>query len=562
MKKTLLNLSLLPFLSIWSHSAIGQVIGVQNVNFQNTGYTVEADGNVTLIKMDNIDFIYKQAIWVTGKSFGQDTINHLSAQQYRQSRVDFYPGPISSDSASYDHWNRTWTVTAAQVDSVKQGLYTIIPEAIKSWPVSGRAQYGESADLAPYQDVDDNGSYEPENGDYPLIKGDICSIAIFNDYNQRGFYRYWSFQMEGIAWHYMLEGNGIEQRAFFTEFELLNKSNTTYHEAWISMFADIDVGAAAANLNGTDIARHSVYAYPYASYAGRQYYHDKTPYAAVSILEGPAADAFDGRDNNWDGCVDGVSDGLGNCISEDPSNGIVEPTTMMSSMGYQNESFGHNRTPLIDAHYINYMHGLWSDGSNIMIETPSGFHSTSNGDGHNPGVAMGISHYVFPGNSFVPDPLFASLPIHDVNFFEAPTDTHDKRQLASAGKFTWEPNEKITFRFATLMGTVDTADYANIIDSIGSDIDKLLAVSRTLSQSEPVVEESNFILGQDKSHLYLTNPYSEDFSVELRDLSGRLVATDLANANSQMVIPIEGLPAGVYLLQIPDRSFVIKWVKP
>lgn len=531
------------------------------IDYQRTSYQVQADGNLNDLRGDGASMLYRSSLWISGTSFGTDTISHLSAQEYRQNRINFYAGPLSSDSLAGQYWNRTWTVTSGMIDSVKNGLYTTLPESVLNWPVSGRSQYSESQTLAPYVDVNNNGLYEPQSGDYPVIKGDICTIAIFNDWNPRGFFQYWAFEMEGIVWYYMLEGTDIEKRTVFTEYEIWNRSQNSYVDSWISIWGDLDVGAAAANLSGTDIARHTVYAYPYASFAGGQTFQDKTPWGAITILNGPYADLGDGVDNDWDGCIDGVSDGMGNCIQESAANGVYESTTMMHSMAYQNSTQGHNSVPQLDNHYRNYQLGRWPDGNSFLVENPSGFLSTNNGDGYNPGVAMGLSHYIFPGNSYVPDPSFASIPIHDINFFESPLEAHDKRVVGSAGPFTWDPGEKINFAYATVWGTVDTANFSDIIDSLGADIDKLTQAYQTIGNEEFEPRDIEFIVGQSSDYLHIQNPLQESYNLEIIDLYGRVLITGNVSANSETQINTTALVPGVYILRTPDSSYAIKWIK-
>ena len=44
-----------------------------------------------------------------------------------------------------------------------------MPRSVKNWPAIGRVDYGEFPDQAPFVDANNNGCYDPENGDYPSI---------------------------------------------------------------------------------------------------------------------------------------------------------------------------------------------------------------------------------------------------------------------------------------------------------------------------------------------------------------------------------------------------------
>ena len=48
------------------------------------------------------------------------------------------------------------------------------------------------------------------------------------------------------------------------------------------------------------------------------------PAVGFDFFQGPFADYFDGRDNDRDGCPDGVRNDEGNCIPENPVTGVNE----------------------------------------------------------------------------------------------------------------------------------------------------------------------------------------------------------------------------------------------
>lgn len=176
------------------------------------------------------------------------------------------------------------------------------------------------------------------------------------------------------------------------------------------------------------------------------------------------------------------------------------------------------------------------------------------------------SVYAYPYASFAgglnyPNPMMAALPNADVNFFESPGDSYDKRVIGSAGAFTWEPNEKITFAYATLWGTLDTAHFMDIIDSIGADIDQIKVFHQSIGVAEMEEVALEFLLGQDDDHLYIDNPYNESFEFEILDLNGRPLITGRMAASAKTQIRTTELPPGVYILCTTDAMFATKWIK-
>ena len=138
-------------------------------------------------KGSGINSIFAGNLWIAGVDAGNQV--HAACQTYRQNGVDFWPGPmdtinVSCPSAVYSSptWNRVWKVNKTTVDSFVLGLFgTNIPLSISSWPGNGDANYNQAKKLAPFYDVNNDGIYNPTQGDYPLIQGDQAIYFIYND---------------------------------------------------------------------------------------------------------------------------------------------------------------------------------------------------------------------------------------------------------------------------------------------------------------------------------------------------------------------------------------------
>ena len=106
-------------------------------------------------------------------------------------------------------------------------------------------------------------------------------------------------------------------------------------------------------------------------------------------------------------------------------------------MYYNNTASPISGNPDNATHFYNYMRALWKNGSELIIETPSGPGDQGNGDGF---VASGTgtpTRFAYPGMSY--DTTGAYPPYTPVDWWESPANQQDKRGLHSAGPFSLAP---------------------------------------------------------------------------------------------------------------------------
>lgn len=551
------NLTLLALFTLVSTSLFGQGWVPDTITFGDSYYIVEPDGTLLLFGSKNATYVYTESLHLGGIDAGGSL--HVSAQTYKQDRINFFAGPVSGDPSSMLYYGRTWTVTQNMIDSLRQGLYTVVPDAIANWPAHGRQQYGEPFYLAPFVDMDNNGYYNTGGGDYPFIKGDITTLALFNDQSVVDSSNGNVIGADGYFMYYMYDEPGISARALYRSVVVTNRSSHTYSEAYLSIFNDADAGGSQDDLSGTDIERHAIYSYNADDYDFMT--APKVPYCGTVLLEGPTADAGDGVDNNWDGCIDGF-DQSGNCIPENASAGLLERLTMTNSMYYNNTgdpvsgNYGVGNTDI-----YNYMRSLWRTGDSLRAETPSGLFNVNNGDGYEPNPSSQAVRYAYPGNSHSPSSIWA--PDQPINWFESPSNHEDKRVLLSMGPFTWEAGETINITSATFWGNVDSIQHINIIDSLTSDIDSILysLVSKPLSGSEFERDPVEMELRQNNGHLTILNPSDFAYELQVLNVSGQILMRSNVSAHSEAFLNCAHLPNGVYLIRTSDGEWTEKWIR-
>ncbi len=301
--------------------------------------------------------------WMAG--LDQNNQLHLAAQRYSQVGFDFFPGTlrVNSDEPSEnpDH-ARVWKVSKAEIDfhatHWNQSGY-VAPEAIMSWPGNGNSLYDEAPILAPFADINQNGYYEPTQGEYPVIRGEQAIYFIYNDaaapHSESGGEAL-GIEIHGMA-YVMRDSSSVTgisntDNTIFLHYTIINRSQNDYHQLKLAVFSDIDIGYAYNDFAGCDTLLDSYFIY------------------------------------NSSGC-DSVTSQNEHAYSD------VLPAMGLTFLSHKMQSFSvYNNTgtlpsycvdPETATHYWNVMNGLFRDGSPM----------TYGGNGYSGTIPV---KYMFPGD--------------------------------------------------------------------------------------------------------------------------------------------------------------------
>ena len=182
-----MKLKLLSFLIVITASKVlGQASGQLNINNINANVYSNGtlfDGAFEVPAGSFKNSIYLSSFWIGGKdSTGQ---LHIASQVYGQAGNDLFYGPIATNYSdpSYLLHDAVYKINRTTINDHilnYQNSGYIVPNELSRWPGNGNVANGEAASLAPYADINLNGTYDPANGDYPLIRGDqaIYFMAI------------------------------------------------------------------------------------------------------------------------------------------------------------------------------------------------------------------------------------------------------------------------------------------------------------------------------------------------------------------------------------------------
>lgn len=382
--------------------------------------------------------VYTSAIWLGGLDAGNNL--HTAAMTYRQQgAVDFFAGPLDTitglaDSANLVAYDRLWKVDRNMVylfqqnflnGNVTNGTYPI-PEPILTWPAQGTGNY--TRNLAPFIDYNTDGVYDPYDGDYPEITGDQMLWWVFNDTlaphtetNGAAF----GFEIHGKAYAFTCPTISTTDEAInyttFYQYKIINRSANTYHDMYIGLWTDNDLGNAADDYVGCDTLLDVGFVYNGDNDDdGAAGYGINPPMQNTMILKGPLADPGDGLDNNHNGTIDeqGETIGISHFVKYDGLNG--------SPTGY----------PSSTDDYYDYLNGVWKDGLPI----------TYGGDGRSNQNNL-PTNFMFSG---IPYDTAWTMPNVGI-------PSGDMRSVMSAGKFTIAPGEERTIDFAYVFTWDSTA---------------------------------------------------------------------------------------------------------
>ncbi len=293
--------------------------------------------------------IFSMNFWLGGYDDAGNL--HVSADRYYYNGEGmFLPGPYGflPNSSAY---NKIWKISKKQID------YHIahwddpgyqMPEVIQTWPAHGDVSNGESYILAPFVDVNQNGVYDPENGDYPFIYGDQALFYIITDKwgSTLSDAQKIGTEVRVMAFAYNT-GDSIIDNTFFIHYDILNKSLQNYHDVRFALNVDFDIGNAFDDYIGCDTSLNCFFVY-----------------------NGNDTDAYYGI--------------------KPPAAGVVFLSRKMTSFMYYSNGSGATGDPQTGPEYYRAMNSIWRDGTHLV----------AHGNGYDTSSAVtDTCMFAFPENS-------------------------------------------------------------------------------------------------------------------------------------------------------------------
>ena len=340
--------------------------------------------------------IFSNSMWIGGMR--EDTL-YLAAENYRGVGEDYWTGPISAvyqpeDIARYRVWKLNRPEIDYHISHYKDPNYEPI-ENIRTWPGNGKPDLGQALQLAPFFDQNNDGIYNPYEGDVPMIRGDQSLFFIFND----GRYphtetlgRNMDVEIHGNAYAFDTPQDSALFNTIFVHYDIYNRSSRTYDSTFFGIRNDFDLGFAWDDYMGCDVSRGSAYVYNDSPIDGNgepESYGENPPVQSMVILGGVMM-LDDGIDNPPGGCDESVNGfNFGDGIQDNERMGMTRFFYfIVGSAGPQ--IWDPDTAP----DFYNFLRGRWKDNSQVIY----------GGRGHSgdPDAVGPACRFVVPGAS---DPL-------------------------------------------------------------------------------------------------------------------------------------------------------------
>jgi len=366
MKKRLL------FLALWAITltgAMGQTSNSEIIDKGNFRALINSDGALfrnnslglplfEFPKFSGKNTGFLSSLWLAGINQNNDTC--VAATRYNQVGYDFWAGPIAQnyDTNYQIKYNRVWKVDREQINnhisSYQQPSYTL-PTVISSWPAQGNIANGEAPYIAPFFDTNNNGTYEPQNGDYPIVYGQQAAYFIFNDsrlpHTETGGTEL-GVEVHGMA--YVMDSvNADLKNTLFVKYNVFNRKNNDFDNFYLGKFDDLDLGFSNDDFIGCDSSRSTFYMYNGIISDGSGYSNE---FAKAPPVQG----------------VTFLNNDMTQFVFFNNTGGIVAMND-----------------PSLAKEYFSYLQGVWKDG------TPY----TYGGTGYNSGTGTPVK-FMFTGNPY------------------------------------------------------------------------------------------------------------------------------------------------------------------
>ncbi|MFZ4545814.1 MAG: T9SS type A sorting domain-containing protein [Bacteroidales bacterium] len=510
--------------------------------------------------------VFNHALWMAGIDAGNQL--HFAGERYRVDGADFFQGPISTlrDSTFAKKWNRVWNITKKEIQYHINNYSNVgyqPNDVIKNWPAHGDVSLGQTANIAPFYDLDHDGVYKPSAGDHPLIRGDETVFFVLNDsanIHSESKGDKLGIEIHAMAYAFDKPNDSLLFNTIFFHYDIVNRSQRNYHDTYLGLFADFDLGYARDDYVGSDIKNGMAYAYNGDSidqdWTGsngltHKGYGVHPPAIGLKVIGGPYM-PDDGIDNPKGGCDNSINGlNFGDNIVDNERFG------MTNFVYFNNSGSGYMTDPSVAIEYYDFMKGTWKDGTQMVF----------GGNGHI--VAGGVGpecNFMFPGNT---DTLCnwgtnGALPNGGYNqngFFwnEATTGNapDDRRGLPCIGPFTINAGQSIPLDYCFTFARDYTGDNLSSVELLQD----LVSTITTNPEDYISLPSTYFSINEQAKTTKLSvlpNPaqdwiivVSEEKAAQsflLYDYSGKLVLEGKLKTGKTQ-INIQSLKPGVYLLR-------------
>lgn len=421
----------------------------------------------------------------------------------------YTPGPIESSGIDFD---KVWKVKGQEIknliDDFADGMINDdIAEDILSWPAKGNPFYNGKLDqdLAPFKDSNDDGIYNPLDGDHPIIGYDLPHVIpqeMLYCVNHPIEYIWLNIEIQTIMYSLSCEEKAFLDNTIFTRHYIdLKKSDT--ENLYCSYFFDQEIGCPSDDYAGFDLKTQTAYAY----------------------------NRFTKDDSNQ-------------ACNNTEITMKVTPAQGTTILNHSFDSFFslHGGTGILpggqdwedDQYSFQFMNGFWPDGTPL----------TMGGNGYNPG-STDITKFAYTGNPLDGTGWIQNIP---------DSNNEDIRGIASLEYKNVQPNDVLILDMAHHFALDPALDNIQIIKPLLNQAEEL----RQLHESNYELACFSYIANEDsyENLVVYPNPAKdklnlvEDYNAAtfyIYNFLGKLIKQGTVNGQ---IIDVSDLNQGLYTLVI------------
>jgi hypothetical protein len=391
----------------------------------------------TYNQVPQVNSIFAAGTWMGGYDSGGNLL--LAAQTYRSNGNDYWAGPLdpvtgaASGCSDFDKiWKvQRWAVEQHIADYNDNGIIDGPTNlSLLEWPGRNNpnfaAQMGFSLpvneDLAPFYDVNNDGDYNPLDGDYPVFEqGNSNAIAeevLWSVFNDNGNLHTQTAGMplkaevQQTAYLFSCSNDPLLNKTLFVKHKVISRSALPIYDYYYGVWADFDLGCSHDDYIGTIPSKNTIYAY--------------------------------NADNNDDNpCGTAGQPGYG--VNPPVQALTILNHSLVKSIYHTNNPSSPTGDPASAIQYYRLLSGNFPDNTPL----------TSGGNGYNANDTNAVAtNYIFPDNPN--DPLGWSM-------YTAFLSGLDQRVIGSIYKDTLLPGEVFTIDLAySYHRDVDSSNIQNV----------------------------------------------------------------------------------------------------
>jgi hypothetical protein len=527
MKPKLILLLILPlcFISLEAQVGYPQDFAILDTNDMRVaincggdlGWDLAGDPRFEVPKNGGSHALHTGHLWMGGiDGTGQ---LRVAGQTYRQNGIDYWPGPVAQnyDSAYFARYGKVFKVTSSEIEDHKVDYGNpsyVTPPSIRNWPAHGDTLNGEPWSMAPFEDANQNGVYEPGMGDYPKVPGDMAAYLIFSDAQYpnsetNGERLYVDVHM--LAYQYDAPLGTALSQTLFLSYRVVNRRPVPLSDFYLGLWMDFDLGFFNDDFQGCDSGLNAFFVY--------------------------------NSDNDDEGTF--------NYGLNPPAFGVKflnQPLTHFLTHRPDFSSYGHPRLP---AHFYGYLQATWGDSTPV----------TYGGDG-----TMGTqpTSFMYPG-----DPRDTS----QWSEMSAGNLLLDAKGVGSLGPVGLGPSGSLCLDVALVFGRDLQQGHLGSVDILKNRFSAVQAFYDTSLAGCQVLEESTVGIAEvrdEKADFSLfPNPVTDVMHLQLPqgtrqlqliDAMGRELWRREVSGQTQLEWDLSGLTPGVYFCRV-DNRYSRKFVK-